>query len=58
MLDFENSQDLDLALETMRSIDGRKDYLQEVLFPALLRGDWDELEKSVIYQDKKDYFVF
>lgn len=58
MLDFENSQDLDLTLETMRSIDGRKDYLQEVLLPALLRGDWGELEKSVIYQDKKITIFF
>ena len=40
MLSFENSQDMDSTLDTMRLIGDRGDYLQQELLPALLRGDW------------------
>ncbi len=53
MLSFENSQDMDSTLDTMRLIGDRGDYLQQELLPALLRGDWEELDKMVVYQDQK-----
>lgn len=58
MLSFENPQDLKLTLDTMNSIGDQKDYLQQVLLPALLRGNWDELEKMVIYQDEEKTILF
>lgn len=58
MLFFDDPQELNLSLDTMHSIGDQKDYLQEVLLPALLRGNWDELEKMVVYQDKKDHFLW
>ncbi|WP_017791252.1 hypothetical protein [Vibrio vulnificus] len=58
MLSFDNSQDLELTLDAMRSIGGQKDYLQQVLFPALLRGNWEELDKMVVYQDERKTILF
>ncbi|HAS6213211.1 TPA: integrase, partial [Vibrio vulnificus] len=58
MLSFENSQGLELTLDAMRSIGGQKDYLQQVLFPALLRGNWEELDKMVVYQDERKTILF
>ena len=58
MLSFENSQDLELTLDAMRSIGGQKDYLQQVIFPALLRGNWEELDKMVVYQDERKTILF
>lgn len=58
MLSFENSQDMDSTLDTMRSIGDRGDYLQQELLPALLRGDWEELDKMVVYQDQKKTILF
>ncbi|GMA82085.1 hypothetical protein [Shewanella glacialipiscicola] len=58
MLSFENSQDMDSTLDTMRSIGDRGDYLQQELLPALLRGDWEELDKMVVYQDQKNHLVW
>lgn len=57
MLFFQDSQDQDLILRAMRSVLDKEDYFQQILFPALLRGDWDELEKMVVYQDKKRSFI-
>ena len=45
MLTFENPQNLDLTLGVMRSIGDQEDYLQQVLLPALLRGNWEELDE-------------
>ncbi len=58
MLSFDNPQDLDLVIDAMRSIDPRHDYLQQILLPALLRGDWDELDEMVVYQDDKVTILF
>lgn len=58
MLFFQDSQDQDLILRAMRSVLDKEDYFQQILFPALLRGDWDELEKMVVYQDKKKIIYF
>ncbi|MBJ6973621.1 integrase, partial [Vibrio cholerae] len=58
MLAFENPQNLDLTLGAMRSIGDQEDYLQQVLFPALLRGNWEELDKMVVYQDEKKTILF
>ncbi|WP_226993136.1 hypothetical protein [Paraglaciecola polaris] len=53
MLFFEQPQDMDSTINTMRSIDDKDDYLQQILLPALLLGDWEELDRMVVYQDKK-----
>lgn len=58
MLTFENPQNLDLTLGAMRSIGDQEDYLQQVLLPALLRGNWEELDKMVVYQDEKKTILF
>ncbi len=58
MLAFDNPQNLELAFSIMRSIDGNTDYLQEVLLPALKSGDWEELDKMVVYQDELKTILF
>ena len=58
MLAFDRPKDLDFALNEMRSVDYRQDYLQEQLFPALLKGNWGELDEMVVYQDKKKTIRF
>ncbi|GAC03018.1 MAG: integrase [Alteromonadaceae bacterium] len=58
MLFFEQPQDMDSTINTMRSIDDKDDYLQQILLPALLLGDWEELDRMVVYQDKKKSILF
>ncbi|EHR5321334.1 integrase [Vibrio parahaemolyticus] len=58
MLAFDNPQNLELTLNSMRFIGGYKDYLQEALLPALIRGDWEELDKMVVYQDELKTILF
>lgn len=58
MLSFEDSLSLESLLVTMRTVDDKTDYLQQVLLPALLRGDWLELNKMVVYQDEKLTILF
>jgi hypothetical protein len=58
MLAFHSPQDLDSSLDAMRSIGVTEDYLQQILHPALLRGEWGELEKMVVYQDEKKTILF
>ncbi|MDD1827411.1 integrase [Photobacterium sp. ZSDE20] len=58
MLAFDNSQDLELALDVMCSLGGSEDYLKSMLFPALLRGKWEELDKMIVYKDEKKTILF
>ncbi|EOG7736894.1 integrase [Vibrio cholerae] len=58
MLVFETPKDLDLTLDAMRSIGGEGDYLSQELLPALMKGDWDELDLMVIYRDDKKTILF
>lgn len=58
MLSFEDSLSLESTLDTMRSVDNENDYLQHVLLPALLRGDWEELDSMVVYQDERMTILF
>jgi integrase len=58
MLAFDNSKDLDLTLDVMRSVAGHKDYLMELLLPALQKGDWEDLDKMIVYQDDKKKILF
>lgn len=58
MLAFENPKDLDLTLDAMRSIGGEEDYLLQKLLPALMKGDWEELDLMVIYRDDKKTILF
>lgn len=58
MLKFEHADQLEAFLTTQRAVGGNVDYLEDVLKLALLRGDWDELEKMVIYHDDKLTILF
>lgn len=58
MLRFDHANETEAFYNHQKSIKGEDDYLQDVLLPALLRGDWNELDKMIIYQDSKTTIYF
>ncbi|CAK3521922.1 Integrase [Vibrio crassostreae] len=58
MLKFDHANETEAFYSHQKSIEGETDYLQDVLLPALLRGDWNELDKMIIYQDSKTTIYF
>lgn len=58
MLKFDKASQLEYFLTSQAAIEEKVNYLEGVLKPALLRGNWDELEDMVVYKDNKRTILF
>ncbi|MGL1103981.1 integrase [Vibrio parahaemolyticus] len=58
MIKLDNSTMTERCLTNQKAIGGESDYLEDILRPALLRGDWEELDSMIIYEDSRTKILF
>jgi integrase len=58
MLSFENAIQLEEFRNAQNNISNKSNYLDDVLLPALTKGNWSELEGLTVYQDSKKTILF